>query len=215
MIHGYSYHFVRTPEFPDRFASWAKPGVIAEHLSKCRFVIFVDSDVVFRHLSLPMEWLLNRWNITASTAIAAPLDPNTLDSQDVPLSRDSHGRTNHNTGFMIVQQGTRASTIMRSWATCTDNKVAFDGCAEWANKWPFDQGAFNEYIRYAFDKPDDIVGLPCAEANGYPDSTTQCEGTFIRHFWRKRYLLKHGVEDSIVQVIAQMALSNLRTSGYA
>ncbi|KAF2459128.1 hypothetical protein BDY21DRAFT_362607 [Lineolata rhizophorae] len=194
-IHGYDYLFIKTPKYEDRGPSWAKPVTIANLLPRYRFVVFVDSDAIFHRPEVPFEWLLNHWGATDATALALATDPPEFD-----YNRDTRGRVVHNTGFVVAQNVPRAHALLRDWVECPD-ELRHEDCAKWKNVWSFDQGAFAEYVRYAFDQPDDILDVPCGEANGYPESEGSCDGKFIRHFWIQKDKLKAGVADSMMQVL--------------
>lgn len=67
----------------------------------------------------------------------------------------------------------------------------------------FEQTAFNEYIRYAFNRPTDLIELPCDETDGYPGDERGCDGIFMRHFWRNKTMIKGGVTDPIMRTLTE------------
>lgn len=195
LIHGYTYHFIRTPQASDRAPFWTKIPALASTLgpSKCDITVSIDADATFMNLNLPFEWLLNRWGITKDTSIAMALDPN------APFNNDAaHNRTNLNAGFVIAQNLPRTHDILRAWASCPDDELRYPNCSRWKRPWPAEQAAFSEYIRYEFNKEDDVREIACGEANGYPQSGTVCQGTFVRHHWLGKELVKGSVTDALV-----------------
>jgi len=75
MIHGYDYKFIRAPDYPDRWGTWVKVPMMKQALKTHDFIVFMDSDVMFHYPHIPLEWLLNYWNITAETLVAMSIDP--------------------------------------------------------------------------------------------------------------------------------------------
>jgi len=136
------------------------------------------------NLNLPLEWLFNRWNITHETSLSLPLDP------DEPQNKDrTRGNTNLNCGFVIAQNLPRTHEILEAWQQCPDLPNRFPDCEKWKVTWPAEQAAFGEYIRYAFNKTEDIKEIPCDEANGFPGSGSECRGVFVRHHWSDKTLV--------------------------
>lgn len=138
-----------------------------------------------------MEWLMNYWGINpANDSLALSYDP------PFKHNKDKFGNIYLNTGFIIHQnneQNKKAFDVLTSWDDCTNPEGKHPECLDFA--WPSgfgrptDQGGFGTYIRY--DYPDNIRGLPCAEANGFPEDPSPCKGSFIRHMWSgKDTLLK-------------------------
>ncbi|KAF2084147.1 hypothetical protein K490DRAFT_8281, partial [Saccharata proteae CBS 121410] len=215
LVHGYRHFFVRTGVREGRGPSWAKPGVIKDTTSGCEVVIFLDSDAIFRHLELPAEWLLNRWGVTRDTKLAMALDPGSLEGVEVGFN-DVDGERMHNTGFIVAVRSERTREILEAWAGCVDGerdeggdgsasasaragKLGFPGCEKWAYNWPLDQGAWAEFVRRRFNESGDVRDLPCQEANGYEGSGTECDGLFVEHLWRAKWLLKERVGLGVVQ----------------
>jgi hypothetical protein len=178
-IHGYQYYYIEVNELDDRRDSWKKPPIITELLKDHDSCIYLDSDAIFHHLDLPFEWLLNYWNIhKANNSLALAADPL------AEHNKDKFGKVMLNTGFIIAQNNPKTFEIMKAWETCPDPKGKHPECAVFradAPGRPTDQGGFGTFIRY--DYPEDIVELPCAEANGFFESKTECIGRFIKHIW--------------------------------
>ncbi|KAF5017465.1 hypothetical protein F66182_10604 [Fusarium sp. NRRL 66182] len=189
-IHGYEYYHVKINTYKDRRDSWKKPSVLAQLLKKHDVCVFIDSDALFNRLDLPLEWLMNYWSISPqNNSMALPYDP------DTQHNRDRRGNLFLNTGFMIMQNKNKTYEIFKEWDDCANDGGRFPGCTEFRNRkgWqPTDQGGFGTFIRY--DYPDEILSLPCDEANGFPESNSGCNGKFIKHVWI-------GKEDRLVQAV--------------
>ncbi|KAF4448548.1 hypothetical protein FALBO_16788 [Fusarium albosuccineum] len=189
-IHGYEYYYVKINQYADRRDSWKKPSVLSKILKKHDVCVFIDSDALFNRLDLPLEWLMNYWSITPqNNSLALPIDP------DTEHNLDRFGKLFLNTGFMIMQNHNKTYEIFKDWDDCPNDNSKYPGCTEFRQRkgWqPTDQGGFGTFIRY--DYPNDILELPCTEANGFPESNTGCNGKFIKHVWL-------GKEDRLVLAV--------------
>ncbi|KAH6885313.1 hypothetical protein B0T10DRAFT_539685 [Thelonectria olida] len=189
-IHGYQYYYVKINTYEDRRDSWKKPSVLSKILKHHDVCVFIDSDAMFNHLSLPLEWLMNYWSLSPlNNSLALPVDP------DTQHNRDRFGNLFLNTGFMIMQNNTKLYEMFKDWDDCPNEGGKYPGCTEFRNRkgWqPTDQGGFGTFIRY--DYKDHIKELPCTEANGFPESNTGCNGEFIKHVWL-------GKEDRLVLAV--------------
>ncbi|KAF5680017.1 hypothetical protein FHETE_559 [Fusarium heterosporum] len=189
-IHGYEYYHIKINGYPDRRDSWKKPSVLTQVLKKHDVCVFIDSDALFNKLDLPMEWLMNYWSIDPkNNSMALPFDPDTKHNED------RRGNLFLNTGFMIMQNKPKIYEIFKEWDDCANDGGKFPGCTEFRNRkgWqPTDQGGFGTFIRYEY--ADEILSLPCDEANGFPESNSGCNGKFIKHVWI-------GKEDRLVQAV--------------
>ena len=194
MIHGYDYKFIRAPDYPDRWGTWVKVPIMKEALKTHEFIVFMDSDVMFHYPHIPLEWLLNYWNITAETLVAMAIDP------DEPQNYDFRGNRLLNTGFVIAQQSKRTQEMYKAWGECP-LETRYENCSKWKFDWAHEQAAFGNYIRYDFDRPEDIKVLPCVEANGAPEAMNRggCKGVFVRHFWVDKQLPLKALTDSVMQ----------------
>lgn len=198
MVHGYRYTFIHVAQKPsDRYVSWAKVPAIIEHLKECKIVLNVEADAIFKELTLPMEWQMNYWNFTKDTKVAIPADP----AADFNL--DWKGNVNLNTGFILAQNTPRTLEIWESWKSCVDDYDRFPDCQKFADDWPAEQGAYSSIIRYEYNDPDDLLVIPCEEANGYPEADFDCKGTLnYQHFWiKKDLLLKERAKVPIMQLM--------------
>lgn len=168
-------------------------SAIKEALNDYEMVVFLDADAIIHYPHLPLEWLFNYWGINQNTRVALPVDP------DEPQNKDSHGEIYLNTGFLIAQKSPRTEELFDAWESCP-SEVRYSNCSQWAQEWPHEQAAFGEYLRYDFDEPQEVLTLPCAEANGYPElENSTCHGEFIRHYWTAKHLVPASVELSIAQ----------------
>ncbi|KAF2194921.1 hypothetical protein K469DRAFT_383 [Zopfia rhizophila CBS 207.26] len=194
MIHGYDYKFIRAPDYADRWGTWVKVPMMKEALKTHDYIVFMDSDVMFHYPHLPLEWLLNYWNMTSETLAMMAIDP------DEPQNYDHKGNRYLNTGFVIAQQSKRTQEMYKSWGECP-SESKYKGCAKWKLEWAHEQAAFGNYLRYDYDRPEDIKVLPCTEANGAPEAVNRggCKGIFVRHFWVDKGLLPKGLADSVMQ----------------
>ncbi|KAF2850152.1 hypothetical protein T440DRAFT_115295 [Plenodomus tracheiphilus IPT5] len=193
-IHGYDYKFIRAPDYADRWGTWVKVPMMKEALKTHEYIVFMDSDVMFHYPHLPLEWLLNYWNMTDDTLAMMSIDPNE------PQNYDDKGNRFLNTGFVIARQSKRTQEMYKAWAECPSEKK-YPGCARWKLDWAHEQAAFGNYLRYDYDRPDDIRVLPCVEANGAPEAANRggCKGVFVRHFWVDKGLVAKNLADSVMQ----------------
>jgi hypothetical protein len=205
LIHGYDYKFIRAPDYPDRWATWVKVPMMKEALKTHDIVVFMDADAMFHYPHLPLEWLLNYWNMTAATLVAMALDPN-----NKARNSDSQGNILLNTGFVIAQQSNRTQEMFRAWDECPQD-TRYANCSHWASEWAHEQAAFGNHIRYDFNRPDDIKILPCTEANGCPEAIDHgCTGEFVRHFWIDKQLTMGALQDSIEQYFVRRLLDQFQ-----
>lgn len=202
LIHGYDYRYVQAPEFTDRYGTWVKVPVVQEALLTHDVAVFMDGDVGVHYPHVPLEWLMNHWNITNETLVAASLDvhefPNFNDRGELAL----------NTGFLLGQASPRTQELFQEWIDCPlELTDAHANCSQWAYNWAHEQAAFRDYIRPKYNRPQEIVVLPCDEANGSPDRPdggqpggegSNCTGEFIRHYWLDKHLMKRELTDSIM-----------------
>ncbi|CAG5182690.1 uncharacterized protein ALTATR162_LOCUS10286 [Alternaria atra] len=193
-IHGYDYKFIRAPDYADRWGTWVKVPMMKEALKTHEYIVFMDSDVMFHYPHLPLEWLLNYWNMTDDTLAMMSIDPNE------PQNYDAKGNRYLNTGFVIARQSQRTQEMYKAWAECP-SETKYKGCAHWKTDWAHEQAAFGNYLRYDYDRPDDIRVLPCVEANGAPEAANRggCKGVFVRHFWVDKGLVAKNLADSVMQ----------------
>ena len=189
-IHGYKYYHVQVEELHDRRISWSKPKVLHNILQRHDLCIYIDTDATFARLDLPLEWLLNYWQLDPSIhAMALATDPPN------PANLDERGRVYHNTGFIVLHNTPQTFEMLEKWSKCPDEGEPYPQCTRFRNRvytrldkerknlrvQQTDQAGFGNHVRY--DYLESIATLNCTEANGYPLSGTECEGTFIRHFW--------------------------------
>lgn len=172
MVHGYDYRFVRAADFRDRHGTWTKVPVLREAVRKYDTVVFLDADAFFVHTDLPLEWIMNFWNVTKDTSLTLAKDP------DSKTNQDSKGLVLLNTGFIIAQKSDRTQEILTELENCPNEK-RWKGCEKWKKSWAHEQRAFGEYVRYDYNRTTDIVSLTMSYANSP-------HGIFVRHDWRKQ-----------------------------
>ncbi|KAJ5636364.1 uncharacterized protein N7484_009677 [Penicillium longicatenatum] len=192
-IHGYDYKLVTAEDYPHIHGTWCKVSVMREAIEHYKFVIFLDADIVLPHLHVPLEWLLNYWNINSETLIAMARDP------AADINKDERGQVFLNTGFVIAQQSLRTKEMFEAWDNCL-NGTRYPECHQWGDKWPHEQAAFGTYLRYDFNRTEDVKALPCAEANGSPEvADTGCLGKLVRHYWATKHLVPSKVQEGILR----------------
>jgi len=198
LVHGYDYKLIQATNFGDRHPTWIKPSALANHIKDYKWIIFLDADATFRNMHLPIEWLLNYWNIEPKHSITMALDP--WDPKEPGYNSDRFNRTYTNTGFMAVQNNEKVGEILKAWHECPDDG-RYPNCSEWKQPRFHEQSAFGEFIRYDYE--DSIKELPCAEANGYPGVTvSNCVGKFIRHYWFDKSLIKQVLQENVMQALS-------------
>jgi hypothetical protein len=169
-------------------------------LSGCRIVVTIDHDAIFPNLHVPFEWLLNRWNYSQTTSLGMALDNHITPWNPSGFgNEDDFGEVNVNAGFIIAQNLPRTHDILRAWDSCPSNETTYPNCRKFIKEWPAEQGAFGTYIRRQFTEPDDLLVLPCTEANGFPGANFECQGSFVRHFTTKKELVTTGTASTLAQ----------------
>ncbi|KAJ5938981.1 hypothetical protein N7466_002115 [Penicillium verhagenii] len=193
-IHGYDYKLATMKgNSTQRHATWCKVAAMKEAIDHYQFVVFVDADIVFPHLHVPLEWLLNYWDINPETLIAMAWDP------EADINNDDRGQTFLNKGFIIAQQSARTKELLEAWDDCV-NGSRYPECPQWSKRWPHEQGAFGNYLRYDFDRIEDVKALSCEEANGSPEvAHTGCVGKLVRHYWNDKHLASARVQEITMQ----------------
>ncbi|KAK0390153.1 hypothetical protein NLU13_3726 [Sarocladium strictum] len=197
LIHGYDYRIVRAPNYKDRYGTWVKPAVLKEALKTHEFVVILDSDAVFTHLQLPIEWLMNLWDITPETLISMAED---VDNKD---DYDPQGNLILNTGFVIARASQRSQDMLKAWKDCPNT---IEVCGTWKTKWAHEQSAFSYYIRYLFNEPNDVKNIPCDHANGniyYSDGKGECRGVFVSHNWHSKAKTIEILSQSVMKTVVQ------------
>lgn len=193
MLHGYDYRYIRPQENKERFPPWQKLPALAETLRDYDVVVYADADVVFTNLHLPLELLLNRWEVDANVSITMPLDV------DWGNCKDSKGRLMQNAGLIILNNNPTTFEMLDRWYHCPDE---IKNCTRFLTAWPAEQGAFGEYIRYDF--PQSIVEVPCNDAVGAPDmGGTDCHGAIIRHYTMDKGAVKLATAEALNALLSK------------
>jgi hypothetical protein len=197
MIHGYDYRLVRAADYPDRHGTWVKPAIAKEALKTHDIVVSLDSDAVFTHLDLPLEWLMNLWDFTEESLVAMAYD---LDWEG---DYDPKGNLILNTGFVISQASQRTQDMYERWEDCPRS---IPGCEHWNFKWAHEQSAFSYYIRYEYNRTHDVKSIPCNHANGNEfsaDGKCECQGVFVSHNWKHKHKTPELLSRSIMTSLAR------------
>ncbi|KAF2755653.1 hypothetical protein EJ05DRAFT_109762 [Pseudovirgaria hyperparasitica] len=195
VIHGYDYLMLRAPRYEDRHDAWGKVLMMEYALKNHDYVVFYDSDAIMANPEVPIEWLMNYWQITSNYSIAIASE--SLLERD----KDEKGNPGQNSGFMIVNNIPKTHEIYRAWAECPEESH-YPGCAKWKQTRLREQSAFSNYVVYEYK--DEIKILPCAEANGYPeqDPDSHCKGVFLRHHWMHKELTKDMFAHNVMRMWA-------------
>lgn len=187
LIHGYDYRYVQARDSTTRWKPWQKIPPLADLLRQYDVVVSVDADVVFPSLHLPIELLLNHWQLGPHLSVSMPTDV------DQEVLKDSHGRLMQNAGITILFNNPTTFEILDRWYNCP---TEIEGCAKLTKVWPAEQGAFDEYIRYKF--ADSVGEFPCEDAIGYPpEGIDGCYGRIVRHYT----LDKNGVKPAVAEAL--------------
>ncbi len=98
---------------------------------------------------------------------------------------------------MTLQSVPRAHDMLRRWTQCPDEIQA---CAHFKHRWPAEQGAFNEFIRYEFEEL--VREIPCDDALGYPGMSlnggpSNCIGRLVNHFTLSKGSVKGAVQRAL------------------
>jgi hypothetical protein len=140
-IHGYRYNFIHTTPYPitdgamqtrERDDVWTRVSALASILSdglpspdhperkeRCEVVISIDSDAIFEHLTLPYEFLMNRWDISPQTSLSLPLDPEWYTgyakvTAALGYTYDSQHKIGANAGFITAVNLPRTLEILKA-----------------------------------------------------------------------------------------------------
>ncbi|KAF2096310.1 hypothetical protein NA57DRAFT_42756, partial [Rhizodiscina lignyota] len=202
-IHGYDYKFIHTTPYPDRDTPWSRIPALSSLLKEYDLVVSVDIDVIFPQLHIPYEWLLNIWGVTADTAIALPTEPFMKGWNG---SKDRKGRRNDNAGFMTLQKVPRVQEMLKKWVDCPVKRKA---CAHFKHRWPAEQGAFNEFIRYEYW--DIIREIPCDDALGYPGMNSNCHGRLVSHYTLAKKHVKEAAQTALAYGVMQQLQLDLQS----
>ncbi|KAJ5537865.1 Galactosyl transferase [Penicillium frequentans] len=192
--HGYDYMLVKALE-SDLKGSYTKVPAIQKLLPNYKFVVFLDGDTLFPYPHVPFEWLMNLWGITNNTLIAMPEDVNEA------WSYDSRGGLILNSGFVVAQQSPRTHELLDAWATCPQ-ETRYEGCAKYKDDWPKEQYTFSNWVRYDFNRSEEVVAIPCTHAMGYPGATHGgdiCHGELMTHYTTAKGETSAAVQKSIMQ----------------
>ncbi|KAH6702753.1 hypothetical protein EV126DRAFT_507804 [Verticillium dahliae] len=152
------YKFIHASELADRHQTWVKVPAIKEALLKYKFVVFADADALFNQPDVPLEWMLNYWNVHPKTLVAMAEDPTSPTNQDPKV---------------LVGRLPRRPPVPR--------------LQRWAHDWAHEQAAFGHHLRYAWNKTDDLRAIACMDANGaHHCGDASAIGIYVSHHWGKK-----------------------------
>lgn len=206
LIHGYDYMYMHAPGYWFRHNTWSKVPMMRRALKKkYKFIVFLDGDAVFAEPHVPVEWLLNLWNIHNGTLLAMTEDPNHGGNWD------SKHWVVWNTGFMIAQAGKRTEGLFDMWENCPFNPK-FPDCGHWDQDFSHEQAVFGNYIRYEYNKTDELRAIPCMDGNGawYIPEKKECGGMFITHHWSQEKWTVDNLREMVTRPIAMQLKDGTR-----
>jgi hypothetical protein len=159
------------------------------------YVIVLDLDIFFMDYKQSIFEKIKQWDPAGQSLIYMPSDTDEETNYLIPNGSEEEV-LNVNTGFQIWKVHPLTKELIQQWKTCLES---IPGCQKWKYQWPFDQGAFNEYIRPLINKAAEtgattaaalisVTGesdgqlivaspvssnpltiIPCDEANGFPE----------------------------------------------
>ena len=144
----------------------------------CRYVFFIDSDAFVAEINVPLDRILNDFNIGPSSK-----DPAGKSSPFMLIPRDTLGITDGNTGaFLIYNRGLEVQEFLSSWWKLPEIRPELQ---EFYKNGLYEQRVFNEGMRH--HKGTSYVLTPM-------NFMTSPNGEFVRHYWadwKKRPELFH------------------------
>ena len=147
------------------------------------YIIVLDLDIFFMDYQQSIIEKINQWDPLQQSLIYMPSDTDEETSYLIPNGSNEQV-LNVNTGFQIWKVHPVTKELIKQWKTCLE---MIPGCQKWKYDWPFDQGAFNEYIRPLINQASTsttgflssseqlvttknlLTIIPCDEANGFPE----------------------------------------------
>lgn len=204
-MHGYDYRYIHGDKFPDgRMDGWVKPSKIREVMKDgYDFVVYIDYDIIFNDMKLPLEHLMSRWNVTSDIALTGALDPDRANNMDL------RGRLSINTGFLIWQNTPRTDKMLEDWENCPN----LPACRRYLFEWYHDQSGLNSFVRWGNE--DVVREVPCNEANGasfYLAGDNQgCVGQFISHYWVDKGTVDLAAKSALAEIMMPAAFARLQS----
>lgn len=202
-MHGYTYKMVvdkriHGPADSPHHGAWLKAHNLSPLLLQCDMVVLLDFDVLFSNLSVTIEQKLADWNFSERTLVLQALDP------DMPENYMEHtdGKKllNGNTGFMVLRgRNKKVQRLVKYWSECPE-KVP--GCEVHKDSLFKDQAAWNAFVRPQLE-PEEIILLPCSEANGHSGTSMDshgCTGGFVSHFWNAKEILGGLIQNKLLKI---------------
>ena len=220
-FHSYDYKRIKTNQHLERdlHPTWVKVETLNYYLQRRKkreqigeeeeeekeeylysYIVMLDLDIFFMNYSLSILDIINKYDPNHESLIYMPEDTNEENNYLIPFQSSSL-ILNVNTGFQIWKVNKQTIEIASRWKSCFE---IYPNCQKWSQNWPFDQGAFNQFIRSKL-LPNQLKVLPCDEGNGFPEEyenylvdqngdsynlgNHNCHGRFVSHLWEetKRY----------------------------
>lgn len=207
-IHGYDYRFLEVNDSPsDQHYTWVKVKGIHQVIDEgYKYVVFADGDVVFHNMKIPIEYMLQHWNVTSDIVVTAGQCQDRQDRYD-----RTHNKVSVNSGFMIIQNTDVTGQLLQDWEECP-TEVKYKGCAHWAKGHWHEQSAYSDYLRY--DYPGRTREVPCDEVTGSPRHPTvdgkHCDGRLVRHYSAGKNDVKEAVEAAITNILLPDVVNELK-----
>ncbi len=175
--------------------------------NRFKVVVMADVDVVFHQRDMRLEELMRMWNVFSQNeqvvAMASEPHYNTTECIHGQLGIEfcltlSNGRMMRmvNTGFQIWKVTERAKDLVARWW----NSVNRPKGSDFLGRLPAqgEQGAFTYFVRGEDMHPEELVIIPCDEANGFPPDlfinagrprgNYGCSGKYVAHLWENTKL---------------------------
>jgi hypothetical protein len=106
-------------------------------------ILLLDLDIFFMDSQMSIYDKLNEWDPERRSLVYMPSDPDEENNYLIPSGSEDEV-LNVNTGFQLWKVNSLTRELVQKWKTCL---TEIPGCKRWDYQWPFDQGAFNEFIR--------------------------------------------------------------------
>ena len=123
---------------------------------------------------------------------------------------DGAQQLNANTGFMILRgKNTKVHQLVNFWSQCVEQ---VEGCDAYRSNDFMDQSAWNKYVRPQFGDQE-LILLPCSEANGYSGESTEtfgCTGRFVSHHWDTKERVAILVKEKLLEAMTKELTSLVR-----
>lgn len=203
-LHGYDYVRV-IDESHEKHGVWTKVKHLPAILQRYDLIIFLDFDAYIVNISLPITALLDQWNFRSTSLILQAFDP---DGPDNYVTDATGARVlNLNTGFMVLRNHPKTILLLQQWYACTET---IPECQQYTSK---NQPAWNIWFRPQLIKDEELVAIPCGDANGgvvdgrFICGDHSCIGKYISHLWTEKEEAKRILTSWLLRDIWTLILS--------